>query len=81
MVKTKICKYVAVTPRFTVEGTTGKWVVGSSVKPCAVYMANVFLPQVSQERRQQIKRNGVVRLIKFEGLFKCIIQPHQHMAV
>ena len=56
MVKTKICKYVAVTPRFTVEGTTGKWVVGSSVKPCAVYMANVFLPQVSQERRQQIKK-------------------------
>ena len=32
-------------------------VIGSSVKICALYLTNVSLSQVSQEQRQQIKRN------------------------
>ena len=59
------------------EGTTGKRVVGSSVEICIVYMANVFLSQVSQERRQRVKKNGRFGFIKFEALFKCIVKPHQ----
>ena len=73
----KIYKYFAVTPWFRVEGTTGKRVVGSSVEICIVYMANVFLSQVSQERRQRVKRNWMFGFIKFEALLKCIVQPYQ----